>query len=90
MKYVDEGSRINYHGHKILEGVYVIQQDSENYRSNTTLMRTDEDLLEGEWQRNRAGTLYISGTWRLSSLHNATRPCDVFRRAYPTCFWHDS
>ncbi|GEM_PF-4086272 len=64
-EYVDDGARIAYHGHKTLEGVYTIQQDSEGHRYNAILRRTDEDLLEGEWQTTRAGTLYSSGTWSI-------------------------
>ena len=65
VEYVDDGTRVTYHGHQTADGLYSVQQDSGGYRYSATLKQTDEDLLEGEWQTTCAGTLYSSGTWSI-------------------------
>ncbi|HCF3807574.1 hypothetical protein ACIUZJ_03055 [Pseudomonas aeruginosa] len=65
VEYMEGNARVTYHGHQTAEGLYAVQQDSDGYRYSATLRRTDEDLLEGEWQTTRAGALYSSGTWSI-------------------------
>lgn len=63
--YMDENVRTIYHGHAAGDGLYTVQHDSDGYLYSATLRRTDEDLLEGEWQTSRAGTIYSSGAWSI-------------------------
>ena len=65
VEYVDDGTRVTYHGHQTADGLYAVLQDTDSYRYSATLRRTAEDLLEGEWQTIRASTLYSSGTWSI-------------------------
>ncbi len=68
VEYLDDGARVTYHGQQTGDSSYAIEQDSAGYRYNATLKRTEEDLLEGEWQTTRAGTIYSSGTWSIALI----------------------
>ena len=65
VEYTDDNVRVTYHGHKTADGHYAVQHDEDGCRYSGTLRRTEEDLLEGEWQTTLAGSIYSSGTWSI-------------------------
>lgn len=47
-----------------VDGHYALKLEAENYVYSATLVRIDEDLLEGRWQENSGGMLN-NGTWSI-------------------------
>lgn len=64
VEYVDDKERTTYMGTLTGADHYGLRFETDNYVYTATLVRVEEDLLEGHWQESSYGAAN-SGTWSI-------------------------